>query len=129
MAVVPSSSHLKHVIVDGTMGFMIGGLTDHLFSMVNAMAPTDAKSTALTVFKCMAQMFINVSLGYGVTEALYPGGSPDDVTGGFTFMWVMLMASPNLRRDIIGLSEMYQDWVHGYLDLFVKDVHTSAQSA
>jgi hypothetical protein len=126
---IPASSHLKHVVVDGTAGFLIGGAVDHLFSMVNAQAPTDARSTAMLVAKLMGQMFVNVGAGYALSDMLYPGGASDDVTGGFAYMWTMFQASPNMRRDLQGLSEMYQNWLHEYLDRLVKDVHTSAKHA
>jgi hypothetical protein len=129
MTTVSALSHIKHIAVDGTAGFLIGGIVDHLFSMVNAQAPTDARNTALLVAKIMAQMFVNVSVGYGVSEGLYPGGATDDVTGGFAMMWTMFQASPNMRRDLQGLSELYQNWMHEYLDNLVKEVHTSTKNA
>lgn len=128
MSDITALSHLKHIAVDGTAGFVIGGLVDHLFSMVNAQAPTDARNTAMLVAKIMAQMFVDVSMGYGLSETLYPGGTVDDATGGFAFMWTMFQASPNLRRDLQGLSELYQNWMHEYLDNLVKDVHTASKN-
>jgi len=125
---LPSSSHLKHCVVDLPAGFLIGSTLDHLFSLVNAQAPNDARTTALLVGKVLAQFFSTVSVGYGVSESLYPGGSADDVTGGFLYMWAMFQASPNMRRDIQSLSDLYQNWIHQYLDLIVKDVHTSAEN-
>ena len=124
MTTLSATSHLKHVLVDGSIGFMTGGLVDHLFSLVDAKAPEDAKSTALLVAKIAAQMFTTISLGYGITTALYPDGAPDDVTGGFAFMWTMFQSSPNVRRDIQGLAEVYQAWIHQYMDSIVKDVHS-----
>lgn len=106
---------------------MTGGLVDHLFSMVDARAPEDAKTTALIVAKIVAQMFTSVSLGYGITAALYPEGATDDVTGGFAFMWTMFQSSPNIRRDLQGLAEVYQAWIHHYLDSMVKSVHSETQ--
>lgn len=123
---ISASSHVKHVLVDGTAGFLTGGLVDHLFSMVDARAPEDAKTTALLVAKVAAQMFTDFSLGYGLTSMLYPYGPTDDVTNGFAFMWTMFQASPNMRRDIQGLAQAYQAWIHGYMDSIIKDVHSSS---
>lgn len=124
MAEVTAASHLKHTVVDGTLGVLLGGLIDHVFSLINTSSDgEDAKTTALLVFKIFGQMFVDVSLGHTITNALYPAGGNDDVTAGFTFMWLMYMASPNLRRDITGLSQLYQNWIHGYMDSMISDVH------
>jgi hypothetical protein len=124
MGEIGARNHLKHVVVDGIAGGLVGGFVDQVFGMMNVEAPTDAKSTAYLLAKLGGQLFTEVSVANGINNLLYPMGAADDATGGFLFLWTMFQASPNLRRDVQGLAQAYQQWLHGYLDAMVKDVHS-----
>jgi hypothetical protein len=106
---------LKHVLMDGTVGFVVGATVDGIFEAIagttDAPHLEDLANNAKLVARLAAQAFVAVSLGANVSEMLYTATTNDDPTNGYLMMWVMFQASPALRNDLGHLTAVYKDWL------------------
>jgi hypothetical protein len=94
---------LKHVVVDGGAGLLIGSAIDAVFQRIHPAKTTSGWSPqelAILAFKITVQAFAEIAVGVEVSQFLYPGDFGDDPTNGFFLLFAMFEASPHFRADL-----------------------------
>lgn len=94
---------LKHVIVDGGLGLLIGASIDAIFAHVHEMPtvlPTTTKDVGMAIAKVAAQAFVTIAVSVEISNFVYPESVGDDPTNGFWMLYVLMNSSPHLTSDI-----------------------------
>jgi hypothetical protein len=107
---------LKHVIVDGGAGFLMGGVIDSVFDKIHTtekekLVVTTVNGVAMLALKVAAQSFVSIALAVEVNGFLYPETIGDDPTNGFWMLWTMLEGSPHFRQDCANLHVITRAWL------------------
>jgi hypothetical protein len=115
----------KHVIVDGSAGFLIGASVDAVFDQLKpgVMDPEDISSVATVAGRLAAQAFVSLSLGAQASLLLYPTAENTDPTNGFFLFWLLMKASPGWRDDMQAVVNLYKSWLKSRLGVAVAGEH------
>lgn len=106
-----SADLLKHILLDGTLGSVMGTVSDIIFKDVLNSLFTHAEDPVFMVVgmagAVVAQLFMLLSGGYVVSKQLYQLMPTTDPTQGFLMLLAMWESSPNLRTNFRALMRLF----------------------